>query len=229
MFEWFKRFAASPSHDVSTMSTEFGRMLDAGRHIFLTAANALLGGTDPEVIRAELFATDEQINESEQRIRRELVVHGSVHGPTTLPATLILMSVVKDAERIGDYAKNLFDLTVQAPPLARDAFHADLVELKNKVAEHLRATRKVFDSQNDGEARRLSHELSETEDHCDRRVKEILSSQNDTGSPATLVLVYRYFKRVVSHCLNVTTSVFMPLDKIDYYDETPRPPLPPVD
>ena len=51
------------------MRTEFGQMLDSGRHIFDTAANAFLGGTDLEVIREDLFATDKRINRAERQIR----------------------------------------------------------------------------------------------------------------------------------------------------------------
>jgi phosphate uptake regulator len=56
----------------------------------------------------------------------------------------------------------------------------------------------------------------------------LLASQKSLDDPATLVLCYRYFKRIVSHCRNVATSIFMPLDKIDYFDENPRPHLPPT-
>ena len=40
------------------------------------------------------------------------MVHGAVHGTFSFPELLVMMSLVKDAERIGDYAKNIFDLAV---------------------------------------------------------------------------------------------------------------------
>ena len=43
---------------------EFSKMLEDGRHIFDAASNALLGGTDPETIREDLFRTDRRINET---------------------------------------------------------------------------------------------------------------------------------------------------------------------
>ncbi|MCA9299009.1 MAG: PhoU domain-containing protein, partial [Phycisphaerales bacterium] len=119
MFDWFKK-SGDDAESMTAITAEFGQMLDAGRHCFDTAANALLGGTDPEVIRNNLFETDKSINRSEQQLRRHLVVHVTVHGSTSLPACLVLMSVVKDAERIGDYAKNIFDLTPQSHLLGKD-------------------------------------------------------------------------------------------------------------
>ena len=115
MFDWFTSKSGAGSAGLAKMRTEFGQMLDAGRHMFDTAANALLGGTDVEVIRKDLFKTDKRINRAERRIRSEIVVHASVHAATEFPACLVLMSIVKDAERMGDYGKNLFDLAEIAP------------------------------------------------------------------------------------------------------------------
>ncbi len=58
MLDWFSREHASGSAGLQRMRTEFGQMLDAGRHIFDSASNAFLGGTDVEVIRNDLFDTD---------------------------------------------------------------------------------------------------------------------------------------------------------------------------
>ena len=227
MFSWFKSITPSASDGLGKMTSEFGHMLDAGRHCFDVAANALLGGTDPEVIRKDLFSTDQSINEAEQNIRRHLVVHVSVHGAASLPACLVLMTVVKDAERIGDYAKNVFDLTPRASAISTaSAAHSDLVELKDEVSAALAKTRKAFDSQSEDEARALVRQMNDMEDRCDQRIEEILAGEAEHSAPATLVLAYRYFKRVVSHAMNITTSIFMPLDKIDYFDEKPRPNIP---
>jgi phosphate uptake regulator len=205
----------------------FLEMLEDGRHIFDAAANALLGGTDPETIRDDLFSTDGRINRTEQRLRRNIVVHGTVHGTQSFPALLVMMSLAKDAERIGDYAKNIFDPTTQAELLKKDpASRRDLVELKDRVSAGLASTRQVFDSQHEADARALARELALLEDHCDERVRDLLAQQGEHPCPATLVLAYRYLKRVISHSMNIATSIFMPLDKIDFMDEKPRPSVP---
>ncbi len=61
MFDWFLSSAKGGSAGLEKMRAEFGQMLDAGRHVFDTASNAFLGGTDLEVIRQDLFATDKRI------------------------------------------------------------------------------------------------------------------------------------------------------------------------
>ena len=224
MFDWFKHTAVPSNEGMSDMTADFASMLEAGRTGFDMAADTLLSGSDPEAIREDLFATDKQINEWEMRIRRHLVVHASLHGMTAMPACLVLMAIVKDAERIGDYAKNLFDLTPQSSVLrANEADHRELGALKEQLSSALASTRQVFGSQDEAAARGLMHELNAIEDLCDTRVESTLSSEKNHPCPATVVLAYRYFKRVASHAMNVTSSIFMPLDKIDYFDEKPRP------
>jgi len=225
MFEWLKALAPGAQDQAHVLSAEFGHMLDSGRQVFDVAANALLGGTDPEVVEKDLFATDKGINRAQQRIRREVLVHASVQPSASLPACFTLMSLVKDAERIGDYAKNIFDLARMAPPAKGDAERKRLIELKSRLSGYLVETRRVFDSSDEDAARELTRQLVDLEDECDREVDELLKRQDSSPLPATYALAFRHFKRIASHAMNITTSVFMPLDKLDYYDEKPRPPI----
>ena len=223
MFDWLKALVPPSAGTGHVLATEFGQMLDSGRHMFDAAANALLGGTDPDIVKEDLFATDKKINDAQQRIRREIVVHSAVQPAASLPACLTMMSLVKDAERVGDYAKNIFDVACLAPPASEDAERARLVNMKDRLSSHLMQTRRVFDSNEEAAARKLTQELIDLEDECDREVEELLKSQGVRPTPATYVLSFRHFKRIASHAMNITTSVFMPLDKLDYYDENPRP------
>jgi phosphate uptake regulator len=214
MFDWFIGKAGTPG--LERMRTEFGQMLDAGRHAFDTAANAFLGGTDLEVIRKDLFKTDKRINRAERRIRREIVVHASVHGTVEFPACLVLMSIVKDAERVGDYGKNLFDLAELAPRAPEGEQRDALVRLKDRVSGMMAGCREVFDSNDKEAATRLIVKAKEIEDVCDERVRPLVQgTQVDEMAPA-YVLAYRYFKRVTSHVRNVASSVVQPLHKLDF-------------
>ena len=144
MFDWFKRTAVPSNEGMSDMTADFASMLEAGRAGFDMATDTLLGGKDPESVREDLFATDKQINEWEMRIRRHLVVHASLHGMTAMPACLVLMAIVKDAERIGDYAKNLFDLTPRSQALKADeSDHRELSQLRDQLSSALAATRRT--------------------------------------------------------------------------------------
>ena len=217
MFKWFSS-SSETATGMERMRAEFGQMLDAGRHVFDAAANAFLGGTDIEVIRQDLFDTDKRINHSEQQIRREIVIHTTVHGPSSFPQCLILMSIVKDAERVGDYAKNIFDLAELAPKQPAGKYKDDLVRLKDRISNLMASCREAFDKQGEEVARKLIAQAEEIEDHCDRQISKLVSEPKQRELGATYALAYRYFKRVTSHCFNVLTSIVQPLDKIDFSD-----------
>ena len=221
MCAWFSRESESTSPGLQKMRAEFGQMLDAGRHVFDTAANAFLGGTDLDVIRHDLFTTDKRINRAEQQIRREIVVHASVHGATEFPACLVLMSVVKDAERVGDYAKNIFDLAELAPHPPAGEHKDRLVALKDDISRIMATCREIFDSQEDERATELIREAQRMEDLCDNEVRCLIEEASEVEMSPTYVLAYRYFKRVVSHVRNITSSVVQPVDKLDFPEKLP--------
>ena len=216
MLEWLTGSSGSSSAGLRRMQAEFGQMLDAGRHIFDTACNAFLGGTDLEVIRKDVLRTDKSINRAERKIRRELVVHVSVHRGSDFPACLVLMSIVKDAERLGDYGKNVFDLAELAPH-APDGEHRDrLIEMKDQISRLMGVCRKIFDSRDRDETKRMIVEAKDVEDRCDEQVRLLIADSSSSDLATTYVLAYRYFKRVVAHVRNVASSVVQPVHKIDF-------------
>ncbi|MFT7487156.1 MAG: phosphate transport system protein [Candidatus Paceibacteria bacterium] len=205
------------SRSLNEIDSQFLQMMQDGRHVFDAAANALLGGTDPEVIRKDLFATDRRINRTEQAIRREIVIHGALFGQSTFPALLVMMSIVKDAERIGDYAKNLYDLAAARPNLGSDERRASMIVLKDRVSKLIVRAHGLYQSQDDAAGATFLGEVKGIEDDCDAVVEEGLACTNENA--AARVLAHRYFKRVVSHTGNIITSLVVPLDKLDYFDE----------
>ncbi len=194
----------------------FVQMLEDGRHIFDASANALVGGTDPEAIREDLFDTDKRINETEQLIRRAIVVHGTVHGVRSFPHLLVIMSVAKDAERIGDYAKNIFDLVVLKPSISDEDMRL-LVEIKDQISRMLVRALHLYLSEDEEGSRAFLSECDQVQDNCDAIIGRSIGVMEDNH--AGLVLSARYFKRVASHAANIVTSVVMPLDKLDFFDE----------
>ena len=95
---------------LSEMISRVGEMIEAGKWMFERAAEALAREADWETTADELYARDRQINEIEQNVRERIVTHLSLGHQADLSACLVLMSVVKDAERIGDYGKNIFEI-----------------------------------------------------------------------------------------------------------------------
>ncbi|MFT5049074.1 MAG: phosphate transport system protein [Chlamydiales bacterium] len=217
MLNWLQTFGSGAS-GLREINARFLEMLQDGRHIFDAAANALLSGGDPEVIREDLFRTDARINQTEQQIRREIVVHGTIHGAATFPVLLTMMSLVKDAERVGDYAKNLFDLAALRPDMD-PADIAELTAIKDQVSNLLIRAHGIFKQQEVASAKEFLEETDGLQNRCDARVEYCIKSAD--RNRVAEVLAYRYCKRVASHVGNIVTSVVMPVDKLDYFPNKP--------
>jgi phosphate uptake regulator len=217
MFDWFINRAPGMK-GLARMRTEFAEMLDAGRKSVRFASDALLEPADLPAARRSLLELEKRIDLAEQQIRREIVVHIAVHGTTQVPACLVLMSIVKDAERVGDYAMNLFDLAEIMPHPPTGEHRRQIGELIDRVIGQITTCYEVFNSQDKNLASELVDEGRRMEKFCDRQVDELVRGESAADLPVAYALTYRYLKRVVSHTDNVATSIIQPLDKLDYYD-----------
>jgi phosphate transport system protein len=191
-------------------------------HAFELAMSALLGERSPHEIGAELRATDHGVNAAEREIRRELVVHASVHGAIDTPAILVYMSIVKDIERIGDYAKNLFDLAADGVDLSTGLYTGEITVLAAEVPVFLTESAEVFRDRDDTRAKELLRRGDALLDRFDARVSELVREEHPDHQAVAVALTHRYLKRIVAHAMNVLSAVVMPVDRIDYFDEDPE-------
>jgi phosphate uptake regulator len=217
MFHWLKKIQNSVSSAEEALQY-FEQMLEDGRYMFETASNALLAGTDPDLVKEDLWSTDKRINALERRIRRRVITHLTTHGSGAIASDLVLMSIVKDAERIGDYCKNIFDLALLDRGCAEDAI-PDLLDAKSKLNRLLAKARNIYKSEDIENAKAFIEQADELAQHCDRQSIAMVLRDDSDGKSAITALTYRYFKRVTAHSMNVITSLVVPVDQLDYYDE----------
>jgi phosphate uptake regulator len=191
-------------------------------HAFDLAMSALLGQRSPHEIGAELRATDHGVNAAERDIRRELVVHASVHGAIDTPAILVYMSIVKDIERIGDYAKNLFDLASDGADLSTGRYTGEITSMASAVPDFLREAAEAFRHRDADRSKALLHRGDALLDRFDECVSELVREEHPDHQAVAVALTHRYLKRIVAHGMNVLSSVVMPVDRLDYFDEDPE-------
>lgn len=213
-------FRGGGDAQLEQIEAQIRQMLVDDRHTFDTAINALIGGTDPELVRKDVHKSDRRVNKAERAVRRQLVVHVSVRG-TSADITLVLasMSVVKDAERIGDYSKNIWDIANSGIDLSDAEDIGVLMRHRDRISTLIGETARVFGDK-DLEA---AHNLLRGGDDLQTEYDELIDEQLRTDRPAReavpRALLYRYYKRIAAHLLNILTSLVMPIDRLDYYDE----------
>lgn len=194
-------------------------MLDDGRHAFDVATSTLLAGGSVDVAGPDLIATDRRINDAERSVRRELVVHGSVSGRADIPVMLVYMSIVKDIERIGDYAKNIYDLAAAGVDLSSAPDHGELTAIRDRVSLLIAEVAKVLAERDEERAWELSREGDAMLDDFDERVDRLIVAEDPARQAVPRALLFRHSKRIVAHLMNVLSAVIMPLDQLDYFDE----------
>lgn len=203
------------------MGEDFTEMLRKTYDITVRAGDILFWETATPEDRSYVYRQDVAVNKLERKIRKAVVAHLSFPANTqSVPYCLALMSLVKDVERIGDYAKNLGEIRdFFAGPLPDDERTAELREIRSAVEEAFAATPDVFAQAVRDRALSFLQYGKNVARRCDGLIEGIAHSDYDAATAAALVLGARYYKRINGHILNVLSSVVMPLHKLDYFDE----------
>ncbi len=223
MFEWLKQIAGGGPAGLPKMTRDLERMIQEGRHAFDAACSTLIGGADPATVRDDLLETDLRIDGLEQSIRRQILVSGAVRGSQLLPELMILMSVAKDAERIGDYAKNLFALTAQHAFGPGETHHDELQALRLATSSLLGAAPQLWETQDRKASEEFIARAQTTVDACETHMIEIFAMEQCTGADAAAALAFRHIRRVAGHIQNVVSGIVNPVDRLDFTDEPTIP------
>ena len=210
---------------IADMGAGFSRMLELATELTLDAGRHFFDGPPTPDERTSVSARDVQLNKMERRLRKQVITHLALgEGQRDAAYGLLLMSLVKDVERIGDYCKNLSEVYDDGGgPIPDDENAAELRELRTVVEESLSAAAAVFSVSDTDTALDLIRRGREVNRRCDALVKRVAGSDYGAATTTTLVLGARYYKRIESHLLNVLSGVVMPLHKLDYYDERALP------
>ena len=211
-------FFRSDEGGISQIESQVQRMIADARHTFDLAMNAVTGGA-VETVADEVRRTDRQINVTEIEIRRELLVHISVHGTADAGEMLVFMNMIKDLERIGDYNKNIFDLALEGVAFSGAEDLEQILGFRDELSSRIALMGEILDTRDEDRARAYI----ERGDHLRREFDGLVNELVHATAPALVAvpraLLYRFLKRVAAHCANVVTAVVMPVDRLDYFDE----------
>lgn len=210
---------------LSAMGENFSRMLKLTHETTLKAGEVYFGKEVSPEERTWIYKQDVKVNKLERAIRKQVIAHLSIsRNAADLPYCLLLMSLVKDVERLGDYAKNLTEVTdLCSGPLPDDDLVAELREIRSGVESAFEVTSDVFEESDIERAIELIRQGQDIAHRCDVLVEKIAQSNHGACTATSLVLGTRFYKRIGAHVLNVLSSVVMPLHKLDYYDEKELP------
>ncbi len=194
-------------------------MLDITNEMYVEAKKSLRQREDAEV-NLQVKETDKKVNSYEREVRRMVFNHLAVQGTADLPSALILVSIIIDIERIGDYAKNMVELALDHPGKLRGGkYEGAIARIEEALEDSFIQTKVCFKEGNSEAAVELMQKYAWVNDSCDDIVMALVREKDSDirpGDAAALAIYTRWLKRVNSHLRNITTSVVNPFDRIGY-------------
>jgi phosphate uptake regulator len=215
MFERLFR-PATRSPLIDSAFRDIGQMLDQAQRMLDLALGALLEG---KPLLVDLDELDDVVDEGERMVRRSVLEHLSFDPSRDLVASLVLVSMVQDAERLGDFARGIPELLPLARHPRSGPFCDELTALGRRLGPLFDLTKQAFVEDDPEKGRRVMATASELKtaflDYT-RRVAE-------SDLTADMAVVYsgaaRSLRRVGAHLSNIASSVVQPYDRIRHGDE----------
>ena len=205
---------------LDSIDAKLSEMLTNSMHAYDITMNCLLGDTNLETVREDLYNTDKAINELHREVRREMIIHSAVNSRNLdIPLLLSYMTMSKDIERIGDYCKNLFEIPETGNSFAKGDDLDTYMELKNDIGKLIVYLQSCLNLDDESKVQDLITLGSSLNNDLDEKITALLEDKEKIQYPVATTLFYRYLKRIVSHIINAATAIIMPTDQIDYLDE----------
>jgi len=195
--------------DVSTMLQQSARMLD----------HSLAALLDNAPLEVDLEDMDDIVDEGERMVRRTVLEHLSVNPRQELVASLVLVSMVQDAERIGDFARGLGEMASLAKSPRAGEFAEELRSLAERLRPMFELCEKAFREDDVEFARQVIGGHTQLKKDFTVYLRRV----SDSDLSANMAIVYasssRILRRISAHLSNISSSVVQPYDRIRHGDE----------
>ena len=196
-------------------------MLTLSHEMFVDSVNALRSGEKNKVIKS-IKQRDTDINEYHRDIRKKVVTYYSISKDVTnIHSGLVLINMVVDIERLGDYTKNILDLAKHHPEkLISENISDDLRVIEKAVIGRFGDTIKAVEKMDEEIAKDLiksyRNDLGKLSDSL---VASSISGNLQIGEEhkaSSMVVYARYLKRIGAHLKNITSVVVNPFESVGY-------------
>ncbi len=219
VLEFFR--SGSGEGDFDHIVTKSVAMLSDARHSFDLATLALLTDAGPESVAQDIRDTDQRINQTEQELRSELVVHVAVKGSADIGSVLGHTLLLKKIERVGDQAKNILELAEQGVSLSARAEVDELMAERQVLsalfteAAELITTPDLTGETVDDYAKRVEAAMALYQDYID----SYLTTDRPGSDVVPLAIYYRFLRRIAANLLGVVRTSAQPLPYMDYLED----------
>lgn len=218
MFETFKQLF-SPENLLDEAFKNTLTMIEFDQKLF-DACQHTLREEDTDQLPFDVKKMDQEINRYEWEVRRQVLTHLSIAGTQHLVPGLVLVSIVIDVERIGDYTKNMADLAAKHKQrLQAGKYEPTIVEIEQHIAAAFPQVLEILRDQEEDKARALMGREKEMATKAEQIMDDLArgkSPEFSTQDAVCLALYARYLKRINAHLTNIASSIVNPFPKIGF-------------
>ncbi|MCH8267427.1 MAG: hypothetical protein IH846_07915 [Acidobacteria bacterium] len=198
------------------------KMLNSTSQMFNESVKSLRE-SDSGKMGMDIYAKDRMVNKYQREVRRKVLKHLAIAGGVNLTHGLILINIVIDLERIGDYTKNIMELAVAHPKRLRcGIYEDDIKKIEQGVSSMFEQIVPALKASDKKAARQLIDSDWWMIKRCDEVVTGLIKAEDQTLSSADAVstaLYARYLKRIAAHLINVSSSVVNPFERIGFREK----------
>jgi phosphate transport system protein len=194
------------------------QMLAETKQMYLEAKNAMLEKIGPDF---DIYSVDRKVNKSEIDIRKKVLQHLAFTAKQDIVPSLILTNIIIDIERIGDYCKNMFELSEYNPEALRGKYFDDLRGPLDALIGLFDLTYRCLEEGDSSIGIEVMARHGKNIKTFDDIIEELFQDQNlSCKRGITAVLLSRYAKRISAHLSNIASTVVNPYHMIGFHPES---------
>lgn len=193
------------------------KMLEMTKDMYEFSLRVLM---DNEKEVSDIYKLDQQLNQLQISVRRKVLEHLSINPKQDTTGALILVTIVVDIERIGDYAKNLIELAHMYPEKLCGIYCDRIRKTEIEITKHFIQTIRAFKEADEVLGQQVMESHAKLAPQIEHIIEDILNDKTLPGREAVIyALLARFLKRVSAHLKNVASSVVNPFHRLGYKPE----------
>jgi phosphate uptake regulator len=189
--------------------------LEKAGEMFSFAMDLLSNGVGEE---QKIYDMDQEVNALQIDIRKKVLEHLTISPEQDVTASLVLITIIVDIERIGDFAKNIVELHHMGPDRLEDGRYVkEIRTIREKIETAIPVTRSAFIDADADRAKDLLAEFVWVGHKCDTVLEALVGDESlEVREAVVYGLLFRYLKRISAHLRNIASSVVNPFHRLGY-------------
>jgi len=213
MFKWFSEIFKG-SGLIGEAEEIVSEMLEIAYNMFRYSMTIVI---EKKTEKENIYEIDQKLNSMEIDVRKKILEHLSINPSQNITPSLVLVTLVVDIERLGDYSKNLVEVSHKYPEPLKGKYIEKIKDMELEVQKCFEDTIKIYNEQDEKLGKRVMEKLSLLIDECQDLLETLIEDESLKSREGIIyALLVRHLKRVSSHVRNVCSGIVNPFYRLGY-------------